>query len=241
MSDTDQSLYTLRYNQITHGMEAFGGGTPQWTPLSLSGVDGITRLTGDVTAGPGSGSQAATLATVNGNVGSFTSANITVDAKGRITAAANGGGAAPNLHVGVRDSSVPEISDTAPYTTALLSIAITPAASNSLVQLSVNGNVYVTNPNTYGVRYSVTIFRNGVDIDPTAGKNGLWEWNNGSGVLTGDGVPVNFTFIDSPASTSALTYTVFIKCVDGAGDDTVTMQWNNDNQRTSIIAQEIRQ
>lgn len=54
---------------------------------------GITQLTGDVTAGPGSGSQAATLATVNGNVGSFGSATqasvITVNAKGLITAASN--------------------------------------------------------------------------------------------------------------------------------------------------------
>lgn len=46
-------------------------------------------LTGDVTT---SGA-AATLATVNANVGSFTAANITVDAKGRITAAANGASA----------------------------------------------------------------------------------------------------------------------------------------------------
>lgn len=46
-------------------------------------------LTGDVT-GSGATSIPATLAAVNANVGSFTNANITVDAKGRITAAANG-------------------------------------------------------------------------------------------------------------------------------------------------------
>lgn len=49
----------------------------------------ITALTGDITAS-GPGSSAATLATVNTDVGSFTYANITVNGKGLITAASSG-------------------------------------------------------------------------------------------------------------------------------------------------------
>lgn len=61
-------------------IDASGGG----------GGGGITQLTGDVTAGPGSGSQAATLANSGITAGTYTNPTVTFDAKGRATAASNG-------------------------------------------------------------------------------------------------------------------------------------------------------
>jgi hypothetical protein len=82
-------------------LEAVGGGgsgtvtttgSPAAGPLAkFSGPTSITNtdLTGDVTT---AGGEVTTLATVNPDVGSFTNADITVNAKGLITAAANGSG-----------------------------------------------------------------------------------------------------------------------------------------------------
>jgi hypothetical protein len=71
-------------------------GNLTWAPAATSG---ITQLTGDVTAGPGTGSQVATLATVNSNTGSFGSStaipSFTVNGKGLITAASTNAVVAP--------------------------------------------------------------------------------------------------------------------------------------------------
>ena len=62
---------------------------------SGAGGSGITALTGDVTAS-GTGSVAATLATVNSSPGTYTNATVTVNGKGLVTSAS--AGATPGLN-----------------------------------------------------------------------------------------------------------------------------------------------
>lgn len=77
---------------FSNGINLVGGCVTYNSGACIGGSgSGITALTGDVTAS-GPGSAASTLATVNSNVGAFTNANITVNGKGLITAAANGTG-----------------------------------------------------------------------------------------------------------------------------------------------------
>lgn len=116
----------------------------------------ITALTGDITA-TGPGSVASTLATVNSNVGSFTNANITVNSKGLITAAANG------------TSSGGTVTSVAATVPAFLSVTGSPITTAGTLAIGLSGTALpIANGGT-----SVT----SVTTSPTATAFSGWDAN----------------------------------------------------------------
>ncbi len=82
-------------NQNTTGTAGSAGALI--TPQTIGIVTGDATSAGSSFNGTANNTNALTLATVNSNVGSFTNATITVNAKGLITAASSGASSATNL------------------------------------------------------------------------------------------------------------------------------------------------
>lgn len=107
-----------------------------------------------------------------------------------------------------------------------LTASITPSSTTSKILVLVNMNLYGSNSSTEG---AVTIYRAGADL--TAGAGFADTYTGSSDFI----IQAPMMYLDSPSSTSSVTYAVYIKRTQGAG----TLQTSLRGTTSTITLMEI--
>lgn len=150
---------TLTNKDLTSGTNTFPtfnqnttGSAAKLTTARTIAITGDLAYTSPSFDGTANVTAAGTLATVNSNVGSFTNANITVDGKGRITAAANGSGGAGGTTVNYSNPS-----QTTEFTYSASNVFTLPSSATSIISVTVQGQDFQSSEFTLSTATSVTV------------------------------------------------------------------------------------
>lgn len=166
-------------------------------------------LTGDITTA--GGALATTLATVNSNVGSFTFASITVNAKGLITAASSGANPVTSGSV----TNTVQVAQTATATTTSttfvnitgMSASITPSSTSDKVLVRAVLNIGALQATT--AKAFVKVLRGSTDIFIGAAAGSRISASTAMIPFSdADMACVVIEFLDSPATASSVTYNI---------------------------------
>jgi len=192
------------------------------------------KVTNATHTGDATGATALTLATVNSNVGSFTTANVTVNAKGLVTAVSNGAGGGDYADGGEAGGADRTLGNTDAFSLGLL--------TNNLerVQIEADGKVAVVNTQsasnaeetglkvTPTINQSGTAAYNGIKVDATETATGDGSTGDGNNLLNlavggvskmkVDNAGLLYTeSIGIPATTTTAPPTINLRTGDGSG------------------------
>lgn len=120
------------------------------------------------------------------------------------------------------DSTMVSTSSTSFVSTGLAA-SITPKSSSSKILVTLNGGgAYMLTSASTTMR--ITIYRNSTDLSTVGTNNGLARHSSPGGSWTIS--PYSISFLDSPATTSSTTYTVYFR----NGDTAATVQFQSDDR-----------
>lgn len=112
-----------------------------------------------------------------------------------------------------------------------LTASITPTTSSSKIKITASFTGYLANAATEAANF--TLYRNTTNLGPAVGMATLEVGT----AATAQNTPVTLIYIDSPATTSATSYTVRVRSVNGAANSGVGSSFLADQQ--TIILEEI--
>ena len=93
------------------------------------------------------------------------------------------------------------------FVTTGFGVSITPKFATSKILVTVNSTIYMSGSNKTGL---FTIYRNSTNLAAGTATSALSGMYNSAGDLV---CPITLTFLDSPATTSATTYTAYFSVV----------------------------
>jgi len=128
------------------------------------------------------------------------------------------------LQVVSANLSVEQSTTSSSFVTTTLAASITPSSSSSKIYIVVNGNLDCDSSQTA----TATIYRGATNLGN--GNAGLGSVYGSTRVISSIGM----SYLDSPATTSATTYTVYYRAGSG-----VTIRWSQGNTTSTITLMEI--